>query len=156
MTAPCYVSFSAFDYCDEKNVVPAIHANLRDGSYYVGEAVIGGKTCKIAIADLNSNGLFNDVEQDLFRGDRFFVNSGAGDRFDQSFPYGKFTRISGQWYSIVASPDGKQTEAVRGVYESRGDDLYICLSGGDEPRPASVRSSPGTKQVSLILKRERP
>ena len=110
VTAPYYVSLSAFHYCDQKFPIPGIHITLRDSSYYVGEAVFGGKVRKIALADLNANGLFNDVEQGPFQGDRFYVARDEAGQFYESFPYGKFTRIDGQWYSIVASPDGGRVE----------------------------------------------
>jgi uncharacterized protein (TIGR03067 family) len=57
---------------------------------------------------------------------------------------------------VTTSPDGTKTEEIRGVYELHGDDLYVCTSSGDEPRPANLRSSPGSGQVSFVLKRERP
>jgi uncharacterized protein (TIGR03067 family) len=57
---------------------------------------------------------------------------------------------------VTTSSDGKTTEEIHGVYELRGDDLYVCLASGDESRPLNLRSSPGTRQVSLVLKRERP
>jgi hypothetical protein len=120
VTAPYGVSLSAFKYSDAKSVVPSIHANLRDSSYYVGEAVFEANKCKIAVADLNCNGTFNDVEQDIFRGDRLFIDlngkggfkDGHGQQQD-SFPYGGFTRIAGQWYSIVVSADGGRVEITK-------------------------------------------
>lgn len=57
---------------------------------------------------------------------------------------------------VATSSDGTKTEEIRGVYELRGDDLNVCLSSGDEPRPVNLRCSPGTGQVSFVLKRERP
>ena len=116
VTAPYYVSLSAFKYKDDKRPIENIHANLRNSSYYGGEAVFQGKTRKIAIADLNSNGLFNDVEQGLFHGDRFFIDLGDDDKPQnekssmESFPYGGYTRIAGNWYTIIASPDGSQVK----------------------------------------------
>jgi uncharacterized protein (TIGR03067 family) len=55
----------------------------------------------------------------------------------------------------VASSDGKKEETIRGVYELRGDDLYVCLASGDAPRPLDLRAASGTDQVWLGLKRER-
>jgi hypothetical protein len=81
VTAPYDVTLSAFEYCDAKFPIPGIHITLRDSSYYVGEAVFGGKTRKIAVADLNANGLFNDVEHEPFQGDRFYVASDDGGQF---------------------------------------------------------------------------
>jgi len=54
----------------------------------------------------------------------------------------------------ATAPDGTTTEVIRGVYEVRGDKLCLCLAYGDEPRPENLRSSPGTGQVSLALKRQ--
>jgi hypothetical protein len=137
VTAPYYVSFTAFPYSDSRNLVEKIHANLRNSSYYQGEAILLGKRRRIAIADLNSNGLFNDVEKGLFQGERFFVDlDGEGEsrnRHEQmaSFPYGGLTRIGRTWYSIVASPDGSQititrpTPALGKVEASPG----ICAAG---------------------------
>jgi hypothetical protein len=110
VTAPYDVSLTAFRYCDAKFPVPGIHVTLRGSSCYLGEAVLGGRRRKIAVADLNSNGLFNDVEQDPFQGDRFYVAPDEAGQFYQSFPGGKFTQIMGQWYSIVVSPDGGRVE----------------------------------------------
>lgn len=119
VTAPYFVNFSAFPYSDDKYLLEKIHVNLRNSSYYEGQAVLLGRRRKIAIADLNTNGLFNDVEQRLFQGDRFFVDLGeegwSKDRGRpvESFSYGGHTRIEGVWYSIVASPDGSQVEITR-------------------------------------------
>jgi uncharacterized protein (TIGR03067 family) len=57
---------------------------------------------------------------------------------------------------VTISPDGKKTEEIRGVYELRDGDLYVCLAFGDEARPANLRSSSDSSAVSLILKREHP
>jgi hypothetical protein len=119
VTAPYYLNFAAFPYSDDKYLLEKIHANLRNGSYYQGEAVLLGRRRKIAIADLDSSGLFNDVEQGLFKGDRFFVDLKGNDASERrsermdSFPYGRYTRIEGVWYSIVASPDGSRVEISR-------------------------------------------
>jgi hypothetical protein len=112
VTAPYHVNFTAFPYSDDKYLLEKIHANLRNSSYYEGEAVLLGRRRKIAIADLDSNGLFNDVEQRLFKGDRFFVDLDGEGRME-SFPYGRYTRIEGVWYSIVASLDGSRVEITR-------------------------------------------
>ncbi len=113
--APYWVDFTAFPYTDQKNPIEKIHANLRNASYYTGEAMFQGTRCKIAIADLNSNGLFNDPESEgIWKGDRFFVdldNDGSfmddrGDDGNNGFPYGRYTKIEDRWYTIVASADG--------------------------------------------------
>jgi uncharacterized protein (TIGR03067 family) len=57
---------------------------------------------------------------------------------------------------VTTSSDGKTTEEVHGVYEFLDDELHVCLASGDEPRPANVHSNPGSRQVSLVLRRERP
>jgi hypothetical protein len=117
--APYFLNFSAFPYSDEKYLLEKIHANLRNSSYYQGEAELLGKRRTIAIADLDTNGLFNDVEQKLFKGDRFFVDleaqavlPGRSKRME-SFPYGGYTRIEGVWHRIEVSPDGSRVEIVR-------------------------------------------
>jgi hypothetical protein len=114
---PYYFNFSAFPYTDEKNPGNKIHANARNSSIFVGKANFGKGQYKIAIADLNSNGLFNDVEKGIFRGDRFFVDLDSDGKFKQpsfyptpepeeGFSYGKYTCIDGKWYCIEATPDG--------------------------------------------------
>jgi len=112
---PYYFNFSAFPYTDEKNPGNKVHVNARNSSIFMGQANFGEKQYKIAIADLNSNGLFNDVEQGIFRGDRFFVDLDGDGKFQHSsrsskpeegFPYSKYTRIDGKWYSVQATPDG--------------------------------------------------
>ena len=57
---------------------------------------------------------------------------------------------------VARSDDGTQEEKIRGVYEFRDDQLHLCLGPDDEPRPASVRSRPGTRQISLVMRREGP
>lgn len=112
---PYYFNFSAFPYTDEKNPGNKVHANARNSSILMGHANFGDRQYKIAIADLNSNGLFNDVEQGIFRGDRFFVDLDGDGKFqhssrsskpEESFPYSRYTRIDGKWYSVQATPDG--------------------------------------------------
>jgi hypothetical protein len=143
-TAPYWLDFTAFPYTDERNPVEKIHANLRDGSYYVGEAVIGGKTRKIAVADLNTNGLFNDPEVGgIFRGDRFFVDLNDSGKFNDDrdpdgsggFPYGDYTKIEGRWYRIVARADGAQ----------------LTISEADPPL-GTVEAPPGVQVAFLSSK----
>lgn len=116
MMAPYHVTFEAFPYTNENHPVEKIHANLRNSSYYSGWALIAGKRRRIALSDLNSNGLFNDPELGSWEGDRFFVDWNGDGKIEssgeeeESFPYGRFTRIAGQWYAIVASPGGSQVE----------------------------------------------
>jgi hypothetical protein len=102
--------FTAFPYSDARNPKDT-HANLRNGSYWVGYAVFNGVKRRVALADLDSNGIFNNPEQSLFEGDRFFVDFSDRARTNQespfsSYPYGQFTCIAGSWYSVVATPDG--------------------------------------------------
>lgn len=111
-TIPYGFDFKAFRYKDSTNPIEKIHANCRGSSIMVGEAMFGDKRCKVALADLNSNGLFNDCEQDLFRGDRFFVDLSGNGKFDhqpgdeESFAYAQYARIGGKWYTVEASCDG--------------------------------------------------
>jgi hypothetical protein len=118
-TARHHFKFSSFLYTDDNNPVEKIHANLRNGSCYAGEAVFGGKQRRIVIADLDSNGLFNDVERGIFDGDRFFVDMSedGSDRPEgknlASYPYGQYTKIIDTWYSVTATPDGSRVEIVR-------------------------------------------
>ncbi len=58
--------------------------------------------------------------------------------------------------NLAATSSDGATEQIRGVYEVRGDRLCVCLAFGDDPRPESLRSSPGAHQVSLALKRQGP
>ena len=115
-TVPYWVSFTAFPYKDAKNPVEKMHANLRNASYRVGQAIIAGKMHRIALADLNSNGLFNDPEtRGIFTGDRFFVDLNDDGKFEDvkgddnqsGFPLGRYTKIAGQWYAIVPRPGGE-------------------------------------------------
>lgn len=106
---PYHFSFTAFNYTDKKNPVSKVHANARNSSIMTGKADFDGKTYKIALADLNSNGLYNDTEKRIFSGDRFFVDINGDDQFrDEGFPYGKYTKILGKWYTIDARPGGMQ------------------------------------------------
>jgi len=105
-----FFHFTAFPYSDSQQPKDT-HANLRNGSFWVGRAVLNGSECRVALADLDSNGLFNDPEQAVFKGDRFFADLPAKAGSDQdkqfsSFPYGEFTCIAGAWYSISATADG--------------------------------------------------
>ncbi|MBP7052545.1 MAG: hypothetical protein KBE65_16145 [Phycisphaerae bacterium] len=111
-TIPYAFDFTAFPYKDTDNPVERIHANCRDSTIMMGEATFGGKRCKVALADLDSNGLFNDYEQGVFRGDRFFVDLDENGSFShargltESFSYARYTEIAGTWYALEASPDG--------------------------------------------------
>jgi uncharacterized protein (TIGR03067 family) len=55
---------------------------------------------------------------------------------------------------VAASLDGKAKEHVRGVYGLRGDELSVCLAADDEPRPANTYASPGSEEVSAVLRRQ--
>ena len=110
---PYFFSFTAFPYTDENNPDNKVHANARNSSIFTGQASFNGKQYKIAIADLDSNGLFNDVEQGIFDGDRFFVDLDGDGKFkdspsklEEGFPCGRYTRIDGKWYSVEATACG--------------------------------------------------
>ncbi len=122
---------------DENHHVKQIHANLRNASYYVGEARLEGKPVKIAIADLNSNGRYDDVEMSTFEGDRFFIDRNGDGHFEspsiqRGYPYGGVTRIGERWLSIVARPDGGRLR-IRAV----------------SPELGTVRVSPLAAQIDL-------
>jgi hypothetical protein len=175
VTAPYHVNFKAFTYSSEKHPVEKIHANLRNSSYYAGEAWLRGNWRKIAVADLDSTGLFNDVEQGLFDGDRFFVDLNEDGRLhddrdrQESFPYGKYTRIAGDWYSIVASPDGSRVEIARAdpplgkveappriskaLLVSATQPLYLDFGAGPDP---AVAGTYRTERVVLLARDEPP
>jgi hypothetical protein len=137
-TIPYAFNFKAFRYKDGNHPVEKIHANCRDSTLMVGEAVFGNKRCKVALADLNSNGLFNNYEQDLFRGDRFFVDLDGNGTFqtgsggEESFAYAQYAKIGGKWYTVEASPDG-------GTVQMRPS----------EPTFGTVKSPGGVKSVGL-------
>ncbi len=111
-TIPYAFDFTAFPYKDQNNLIEKVHANCRDSTIMMGEATFGDKRCKVALADLDSNGLFNNYEQGLFHGDRFFVDLNGNDSFlegsgpAESFSYAQYTEIAGTWYALEASPDG--------------------------------------------------
>jgi hypothetical protein len=112
VTAPYFVNLAAVQTTDDAFPIPTIRIHLRDGSFYRGQAAFGRKTCGIAVLDLNGNGLYNDVERGTTQGDGLFVDLDGDGRFSLSFPYGGFTQIAGQWYSIVVSPDGGRLEVA--------------------------------------------
>ncbi len=138
-TIPYAFEFTVFPYKDQSDPVERIHANCRNSTIMMGEAMFGDKRCKVALADLNSNGLFNDYEQDLFRGDRFFVDLHAdssrrgGSEHMQSFPYAQYARIDGKWYTVEASPDGgtvqvKPAEPTFGTVKALANVTSVGLS----------------------------
>ena len=57
-------------------------------------------------------------------------------------------------YATEADKVAQAARAYVDFYELSGDELRVCLDSGDEPRPASLRSSQDTNQVSLVLQRE--
>jgi len=114
---PYRVAFRASPDSNAQNPAKTIRAQLFDPSYCEGEAFFGGKSRKIAIADLNGNGLFSDVPaENLMYGDRFFADldgdggfrSDIGVESQPGYPYGGYTKIAGRWYTVVADPDGRQ------------------------------------------------
>jgi hypothetical protein len=112
-TIPYAFNFAAFRYKDRNHPIEKIHATCEESTVMVGEALFGDKRCKVALADLNSNGLFNDYEQDVFRGDRFLVDLDGNGKFEYSsndieeiFPHAQYSKIGGEWYTVEASPDG--------------------------------------------------
>jgi len=112
VTSPYYASFSAFQLRRQAN--KSINATLRDSSYYVGEAEFAGKRLNVAVLDLNSNGMFNDPEPKLFKGDRIGVDldgNGHFSTFDdplktETFALSRYIQITGVWYTFLPSADG--------------------------------------------------
>jgi hypothetical protein len=112
-TIPYAFNFAAFRYKDLNHPIEKIHATCGESTVMVGEAELEGKRYKVALDDLNCNGVFNDYEQGLFRGDRFLVDLNGNGKFEyisdgieESFPYAQYTAIGGKWYTIEASADG--------------------------------------------------
>ncbi len=136
-----FFHFTAFPYADDR-YPKDIHANLRNGSYWVGRAILNGAERRIVLADMDSNGRFNDPEQSLFHGDRFFVDFPKKPGSDEgsqltSFPYGEFTRIAGGWSSIAATPDGGEVTIARA-----------------SPRLGHVQAPPGITRATLRSPRQ--
>jgi hypothetical protein len=133
---PYVVSFAAFPYKDRDHPIEKLHAGCRDSSIMVGEAVFEGRRCKVALADLNANGLFNDYEQDLYRGDRFFVDLNGDGSFSgragvtESFSYAQYAQIGVGWYTVEATPDGGT------VHVRRAEPSF-----GTVKAPACIRSA---------------
>ncbi len=138
-TIPYAFDFKAFRYKGRNHPVEKIHANCRDSTIMTGEALFGGKRCKVALADLDSNGLFNDYEQGLFRGDRFFVDVDGNGSFSddlhggESFPYAQYAKIGPTWYTVEASPDGgtiqiRPAEPTFGTVKTAGSIRSVGLS----------------------------
>jgi len=105
---PYCFSFTAFPYTDENNPGNKVHANARNSSILTGQANFDGKQHKIAIADLDSNGLFNDVEQRIFHGDRFFVDLDGDGKFhdspskqEEGFPYSRSRKLL---FPLISTP----------------------------------------------------
>ena len=146
---PYHFAFTAFNYTDKKNPVSKVHANARNSSIMMGKADFDGKTYKIALADLNSNGLYNDTELRIFRGDRFFVDFNGDGKFkDEGFPYGKYTKILGKWYSITARPGGMNLKIAHAKPQ------LGTVKGFDYVKSLTLRS-PGQSQT-LDMEEKKP
>ena len=57
---------------------------------------------------------------------------------------------------VTTATDDEKSEEIHAVYEFSGDEVYVCLSSGGEPRPTSLRANSGTAEVSFVLTRQRP
>jgi hypothetical protein len=158
-TLPYWVSFTAFPYKDDKYPVEKIHANLRNASYRAGQAVIAGKMHRIALADLDSNGLFNDPEtRGIFTGDRFFVDLNDNGKFEDvhgddnqsGFPLGRYTRIAGQWYTIVPRPGGEAVSispATPPLAQVQAPALVVTATLTSPQQPCSLRFTNGKAEA---------
>ncbi|WP_339907732.1 hypothetical protein [Symmachiella dynata] len=118
VTAPYFVNFTAFPYQDKNNRKQRVHANLRNSSYYKGEADFDGQRHNFIVLDLNSNGRYDDDELKLFKGDRLLIDLDHDGHFrsfedpkkNESFPLSRFTFVAGRWFSILPSPDGSRAK----------------------------------------------
>jgi hypothetical protein len=118
---PYYFTFLAFKYSEEEaaaagntSIDKCTMGNARNGSYRLGEVIIDGQKMKIAVADINSNGIFNDLEEDLFKGDRFFLHEGDDYRLtEDSYPYGGYTFLKGNWYAVESNGAGTRMKVTR-------------------------------------------
>jgi hypothetical protein len=169
-TVPYEVGFTAFPYKSR------IHANLRNSAYRFGEAKLEGRTVRIAIADLNSNGLYGDVEMGLFDGDRFFPDRDRDGRFRErqgdwstnGYPYGGVTRIGSSWYRVEVRPDGGRlrirpvqpvlgairvpTQAVTLDLRSKSQPAVLTLRRGTAPVVAGTYE---VRSIRFVAKDER-
>lgn len=144
-TIPYSFEFTAFRYKGDRHPIEKVHANCRNSTIFTGYAEWGGKRCKMAVADLDSNGLFNDYEKGIFNGDRIFVDfdgdgvfrstSGQGKK-KESFPYARYSEIDGNWYRLEVTPDGGtlSIQAARPTFgQLTGDkDVYAVNLVGPE------------------------
>ncbi len=94
---------------------------MRNSSYYQGQADFSGVLRKICILDLDSNGLYNNYQRGkLFQGDRLLIDVDGDGKFlgrkgtgNESFPYGRYAKVSGDWYEVVIAPDGTRASVTR-------------------------------------------
>ncbi len=108
---PYFVNLSAFTYKDENNPVEKVHMNLRNSSYYAGKVTLDGKEYAFAVGDLDSNGMYNDYEERVFRGDRLFVDLNGNGSFksdDEGVPFSQYVKIAGKWYEAAMKPCGDE------------------------------------------------
>lgn len=162
---PYAFEFTFFAYKAKNDSKEKYHANCRNSTISVGKATFQDKVCKIAIADLDSNGLYNDYEMGTFNGDRFFVDLDGDGDFQSShknedqvenFPYARYSKIGGDWYTIHVTPDGgrfsiaparltrnsrllaSESSTAHFKRYSHHDPVQRFLSQGSDPRRVSV------------------
>lgn len=141
---PYTFDFRAFRYIHDGYLDHEIHGQAANPSYYLSEADFDGKQRLIALADLNSNGLFNEPPKaGRYTGDRQYIDlngDGLFDTFmissreaqDEDFPYGQPLCVDGKWYTLTASADGSyvqvaSAESLIGTIEAKEPFAHITL-----------------------------
>jgi len=166
-TRPYFVDLSAFNYRWKKDPSKPFQVNLRDSSYYVGDATFAGKVHKIAILDLDSNGKFNDFERGgIFEGDRILIDFNDDGKFttrddekNESFPYSRYTKVAGEWYSITPTASGKSitvapVELPKGTITASPRVAEILLTSPDQTLKLSFKDG-RAKTIAGTFKLER-
>ncbi|MBT4818863.1 MAG: hypothetical protein HON70_24355 [Lentisphaerae bacterium] len=89
---------------------------IRSCCYRVGSLAVGGKEYRVAVADANGNGLFNDRVTASEKGDALFIDldgHGEWSNVTECQELGQYNRVKGVYYSFTVEPDGSRITVTK-------------------------------------------
>lgn len=130
---------------------------LESACYYLGRIRLGDQSHKVALADNNANGAFNDLSTMPWDGDRLLIDLDGDGKFTvnteespETFPLGKLLQVGDRYLGLEVAPDGSRLatavpELKFGQVQSAAGGFQVWLSSKNGV--LRVRSDNGQAKV---------
>ncbi len=106
----------------------------RSAGYYTGEVLIGERTYRVALVDVNANGRFDDANALYKDGDRLLIDDNEDGRFGTVRYVGPLLRVAGAYWGLEVATDGShivlsEPQVETGTLHVDEDSLTVTVAG---------------------------